>query len=104
LDAVSTSGWFPQDGPPKREILPIRIHSSTVSYLAYTLHLNGLGDNAVIGHQNWQIFGLEPSDVREEFKRLSLNGWIIFQAAGDVVKIGWNYNSMDEVIDVIAQG
>jgi hypothetical protein len=88
----------------ERNIQPIRIQSSTVAYLAYFLHFSGLGDNGVINHEHWSLFGLEPSDVREEFKRLALNGWVIFQAAGDVVKIGWNYDSMDEVIDVIAQG
>jgi hypothetical protein len=36
-------------------------------------------------------------------KRLSLQGLLIFQAASDVVHIGWTYKSMEELIDVIAQ-
>jgi hypothetical protein len=50
------------------------------------------------------LFGLEREDVREQLKRLSLQGLLIFQAASDVVHIGWTYKTMEEVIDVITQG
>ena len=42
--------------------------------------------------------------LRDQLKRLSLQGHLIFQAASDVVHIGWTYKNMEEVIDVIAQG
>ena len=72
-------------------------------YLAYKLHFDGLGDNAVINHKAWVLFGLDGFDVREEFKRLAKNGWLIVQSAGDVTRIGWQFKSMEEVIDVITQ-
>ena len=62
----------------------------------------GLGDNAVINHPDWQLFGLTNDDVREELKALAVNRYWIIQAAGDVVQISWAYNNMEEVIDVIA--
>jgi hypothetical protein len=58
----------------------------------------------VVSHPDWKLFGLEPHDVRDQLKRLSLQGHLIFQAASDVVHIGWTYKNMEEVIDVIAQG
>ena len=87
----------------KRAIQPVRIQESTVLYLAYKLHFDGLGDNAVINHKAWALFGLDGSDVREELKRLAKNGWLIVQSAGDVTRIGWQFKSMQEVIDVITQ-
>lgn len=87
----------------ERNIQPIRIEQATVLYLAYKLHFDGVGDNAVIGHPTWALFGLEPVDVRSELKRLSLNNWLIVQAAGDVTRISWPFKSMGEVVDVITE-
>lgn len=87
----------------KRAIQPVRIQESTVFYLTYKLHFDGLGDNAVIHHKSWALFGLDGSDVRDELKRLAKNGWLIVQSAGDVTRIGWQLKSMEEVIDVITQ-
>lgn len=87
----------------RRSIQPVRIQEPTVLYLAYMLHFNGLGDNAVINHKAWALFGLDGVDVREEFKRLAKNGWLIVQSAGDVTRIGWQFKTMEEVVDVITQ-
>ena len=87
----------------RRTIQSVRIQESTVLYLAYKLHFEGLGDNAVIRHKTWALFGLDGFDVREELKRLSKNGWFIVQSAGDVTRIGWQFTTMEEVIDVITQ-
>lgn len=87
----------------KRIIQPIRMQQSTSLYLSHWLHFSGLGDNAVIHNECWKLFGLEPLDVREEFKRLAKNGWMIVQSAGDVTRISWQFKTMEEVVDVIAQ-
>jgi len=88
----------------KRTIQPVRIQLSTSLYLAYWLHFNEYADNALINHQAWKLFGLEPTDVREELKRLAKNGWVIVQSAGDITRISWQLDTMEEVIDVINQG
>jgi hypothetical protein len=87
-----------------RRILPFRISLSMACYLAYKLHFAGLGDNAVLSHKDWQLFGLAVEDVREEFKRLALKGYFILQSAGDVTRISWKYKTMEELCDVLAQG
>ena len=87
-----------------RRILPFRILPKAAAYLAYDLKFQGLGDNQIIGHSDWLLFGLEREDVREEFKRLSLQGFLIMQSAADVTHISWTHKHMDEVIDVLTQG
>jgi hypothetical protein len=57
----------------------------------------------VLSHTDWALFGLTRTDVLDELKRLALQGHVIVQVAGDVVRIGWPYTSMEEVADVIAQ-
>jgi hypothetical protein len=87
----------------ERKILPFRLESRVAAYLAYDLHVAGLGHNSVIGHEDWALFGLERNDVLDEFKRLSLQGYFIVQSAGEVTRISWHYTSLEELTDVIAQ-
>ena len=84
-----------------KQINSIRLYEQTLLFFAYWLHFSDHGDNAILNHEIWTIFGLEPMDVREELKRISKKGWLIVQSAGDVIKIGWTYKSMEEVINVI---
>ena len=86
-----------------RKILPFRISSTTVAYLAYDLHLAGVGDNAILTHEDWQLFGMAREDVLEEIKRLSLKGLLIVQVAGDVIRISWKFTSMETLCDVLTQ-
>lgn len=87
-----------------RRILPFRISPSVAAYLAHELHFSGVGDNALLTHEDWQLFGLEREDVLEELKRLSLKGMLIVQAAGDVIRISWKQPNMEALCDVLAQG
>lgn len=84
-----------------RRVLPFRISPAVTAYLSYELHFLGIGDNAVLNHPDWQLFGLERDDVLEEMKRLSLKGFVIIQSAGDVVRISWKQNDMEELCDVL---
>jgi len=86
-----------------REISPIRIDPCTTVILAYDLHFQGIADNNLINHEDWQLFGLHPEDVRDELKRLSVHKFWIIQTAADVVSISWACNTMEEVVDVILE-
>jgi len=83
------------------QIQTIRLQDQTLFFFSYWLHFMELGDNSVINHEIWKIFGLEPSDVKDEMKRISKNGWFIVQSAGEVTRISWRFSSLEEVIDVI---
>ncbi len=84
-------------------ITPIRIDPCATIILAYDLHLQGIADNNIINHPDWQLFGLQPEDVRDELKRLGVNNFWIIQTAADVVSISWSYKTMEEVVDVIIE-
>jgi len=86
-----------------RRILPFRISPVVAAYLAYELHFSCVGDNALLTHDDWQLFGLAREDVLEEIKRLSLKGLLIVQAAGDVIRISWKQQDMEALCDVLTQ-
>lgn len=87
-----------------RRILAYRIEPRVAAVLAYELHFAGHGDNRVASHPDWALFGMEPEDVTDELKRLAMRGFFLVQSAGGAVRIGWNYKSMEELVDVLAQG
>lgn len=86
-----------------RKIKPFRIEKMMIAFLVYDLHFSGSGDNAVISHPDWELFGLEREDLREAMKRLSLKGFFIIQTAGDVTRIEWKYQTWEELINVIPE-
>lgn len=86
-----------------REIKVLRLHELTLLFFAYWLHFQEIGDNSIISHELWKIFGLEPNDVKEELKSISKKGWMIVQSAGDVTRISWTFNSLEEVVNVITE-
>ena len=95
-------GFLEVENRTERRLTPPRLPNNVIVYLAYELHFSGLGDNAVINHPDWRLFGLMPEDVREELKALAVNRHWIIQAAGEVVQISWAYTNMEEVIDVFS--
>jgi hypothetical protein len=97
-------GLLDGGGRSGRKMLHYRVSHKVSAYLAYDLHFEGAGDNAVLGHEDWGLFGLGREDVLDEMKRLSLKGLVIVQAAGDVVKISWKHSDMEALCDVLAQG
>ncbi len=96
-------GMLERGARSSRRILPFRIAPTVAAYLAYDLHFSGLGDNALLTHDDWQLFGLTREDVLDEIKRLSLKGLLIVQAAGDVIRISWKQQNMETLCDVLTQ-
>ena len=86
-----------------RRIQPYRIEPRVAAILAYDLHFKEHGDNSVLSHPDWGLFGLAREDVLDEMKRLALKGLLIVQAAGGVTRISWLHKSMEEVADVLAR-
>jgi hypothetical protein len=96
-------GLLEQGRRSRRAITPPRLSCAASAYLVYDLHFAGFGDNALLAHPDWQLFGLAREDVLDELKRLALMGFLIVQAAGDVVRIGWKHPSMEALCNVLAE-
>ena len=97
-------GMLERGSRSSRHILPFRVSPTVAAYLAYELHIAGIGDNALLTNEDWQLFGLGREDVLEEIKRLSLHGLLIVQAAGDLIRISWKQPDMEALCNVLTQG
>jgi hypothetical protein len=83
------------------DIIPFRVTSLTALYLTFEVHFSGLNDDSILSHGDWRLFGLEPMDVRHELMRVS-RGHFIPQFSGELLRISWNYKTMEEALDAIA--
>jgi hypothetical protein len=83
------------------KVIPVFINDITANYLIHELHFNGLSDNQIIGADEWKLFGLDQNEVINIVHRISLAGSFLFQYSGDLFKINWKYQSMNELIDGI---
>lgn len=102
--ACADYGLLESGARSSRRILPLRVSPPASAYLAHDLHFAGIGDNALLTHSDWQLFGLSREDVLDELKKLSLKGHLIVQVAGDAVRISWKQTSMEALCDVLSQG
>lgn len=102
LGACADFGLVGQMRGGGRVILPFRITPVVACFLAHDLHFHGLGDNSVIRHPEWMLFGLHPEDTLGEMKRLAMKGQIILQSAGGMAHIAWKLKSMEKLPDVLA--
>lgn len=94
-------------GSTKNDARPIQSFRPALlvsSFLAHDLHLKGFGDNAVLNHEDWQLFGFEPEDVLAELKQLALRGEMIVQSASTVVQISWKIETMEDLANGFANG
>lgn len=86
-----------------REVAPYRPADGTVVYMAYLLHANGVTDSSLAEHSAWELFGLHAEDVWNRLEILAGDGWFIVQRAGQVVRITWKYQSMEDAVHAIAR-
>ena len=85
-----------------RKIFPYRVENKVSLFLLNELHLQfKCGDNAIINHPDWQLFGLESAEVIEQLKAQMVNGHLVVQSAGGLVNVAWKYKNMQELVDAI---
>jgi hypothetical protein len=82
-------------------VVPVFINDITANYLLHELHFNGLSDEDIIMAEEWKIFGLNKNEIIDIVHKISLTGIFLFQYSGDLFKINWKYQTMNEYIDGI---
>ena len=95
-------GLLEEGRATSKRILPYSILPATTVYLAHEIHFDGYSDNSVLEHPDWRLFGLTREDVVNQLERASRDGHFIIQYAGDLLRIAWQYETMEDCIDAIA--
>lgn len=89
FDLLDSDGYF-KIGFPDQKV---------VNYLIHELHFEGKRDDEIIRESVWGLLGLAESQVIKEMEKISFRGTFIFQFSGEILKIGWNYDNMEEFLE-----
>jgi len=87
----------------RREIAPYRPSTKLPVYLAYLLHFEGASDQAMVDHQDWRLYGYDRERLMCELAADEYVHWWLLQVGGGVVRVNWEYDSMEEVLDALAR-
>lgn len=86
-----------------KRVLPYFIDDLTANYWIHKQHFAGVSDSAILFLDEWNLFGLNQQDVAGILNRLSLSGHFVVQHSGELTKIAWKNQSMNEFIDGITK-
>jgi hypothetical protein len=87
-----------------RPFLPFRIRAKTAVYLAHDLHFAGVGDNNLIHHSDWTLFGLQnPDEVIAILASTCSEGNWLIQSGGGLIQISWKNPTWKEAILAITR-
>lgn len=86
-----------------RAILSFAINEFTTLYLVHELHFSGVGDQGLMVHPDWQVFGLEPYDVLQQLRAAASRGRFVAQHSGQILRIAWGFSTMEDFLDAAAK-
>lgn len=69
------------------------------NYLLHELHFKGYSDEKIVHDDLWSLLGYDFHQLIREIERISFKGVFIFQYSGEILKIGWTFNSMEDFIN-----
>lgn len=84
-----------------RQIRPVFIAPETVVFLAYEFHNQGMDDDAIVRHPDWELFGLSHSEIVAALESAATQEHLFIQHSGAILRIEWKYPSMEAMIDAI---
>lgn len=89
FDLLDIDGYLMQRFPDQQ----------VINYIIHELHFDGRNDDEIVLDNVWPLLGLSRYDVVKEIEKISFRGTFIFQYSGEILKIGWNYQNMEEFIE-----
>jgi len=103
LKTLVDFGYAAQGRDITRSMTPPRILPETVSFIAYEARERGIPDASVATDRAYSLFGLSPRTALEELLRLSGQNGLIVQSAGDLVRISYKYETMEDFLDALVK-
>ena len=98
LTCLRDFNFIAADTTLKRRIVPFSILPLTTLFLAHEIHFSGFSDNSILESLEWALFGISSrGDVISELRKASGDKVFILQDSGDLLRISWKYNAMEEL-------
>ncbi|MEW8410578.1 MAG: DUF1819 family protein [Candidatus Thiodiazotropha sp.] len=86
----------------ERPLRAYRLLTETALFLAHEIHFKGFSDNSILESPDWKLFGLAREEVVQQLDKVARGGHFILQYSGDLLRVSWKYQSMEECLDAIA--
>jgi hypothetical protein len=102
VGTLADFGLLSEGKQSTRRIRPFYVEDPLIMYIAYEVHLGGYNDNSILEHPDWALFGLMREDVVRHLEQASHDGHFIVQYSGELLRMSWTYNSLDEILHAIA--
>jgi len=102
LSTLADFGFLEDVKKIARPIRSCRLLPQTALFLACEVHFQGFSDNSILESPDWKLFGLTREDVVQQLDRLAHAGHFIVQYAGDLLRLSWTHQTMEECLDAIA--
>ncbi|HEB09726.1 MAG TPA: DUF1819 family protein [Spirochaetales bacterium] len=99
LTCLRDFDYISADTTLKRRIVPYSILPLTAMFLSHEIHFSGFSDNSILESPDWALFGIfGKADVVNVLKQASRDEVFILQYSGDLLRISWKYNTMEELL------
>lgn len=86
------------EGHTKKRFLTIIIPDEVLAYLLYWLKENCITSKQIIENFSWKFFLLETNEIENLLLRAHDLKLIIFHQVGDIYRIDWLFNDLEEVL------
>lgn len=91
------------EGKIKKKITPPHLPTEAFVYIAYLLYRQNLSGEIIVNHEDWKLFLLDPSTVERMFIDAHQNGYLVYNAAGSIIRINFNFNNIEGIVDAIIE-
>ncbi|MEQ8191975.1 MAG: BrxA family protein [Candidatus Eremiobacterota bacterium] len=90
------------EGKAKKKIADFYFPVEAFVYVAFLLHSSISSGEMILKHDDWKLFLLKPLNVERMFLEAHQRDFLIYNAAGNLIRIEFNYNSTEELACEIA--
>ena len=90
------------EGKSKKRIANFYLPTQAFVYVAFAIKSVLSTGEAILNHDDWRLFLLKPKNVEGMFLEAHQLGWLSYNAAGNLIRIDFSYNSLEELANDIA--
>lgn len=91
------------EGASRKRLAPVYLPIESFAYLAFLLNQLGSSGSNLVNHPDWRLFLLPPSLVEKLFLEAHQRGLLRYEAAGNLYRIDFHADTLEEMADVIAR-
>jgi len=84
------------EGSIRKRIAPQHLALEAFCFIAFCLHQLGSQQQRLVNHPDWRLFLLSPTAVERSFLEAHQNGWLDYQAVGEIYRIEFKPRNLND--------